>query len=131
MRCSAAILMRIICVAKGHKIGPGRTLSSLTLAQVRMILRIYWTDRYQQQALGFNRCTPRLRERLARQFDVSVEVIKKIVGIRHNQNSRRRRVRFKTIKLQSIQSSVKHRLHQRGVQVAKRGVGRPRKEKAR
>lgn len=124
----AAMTIRTITVAKGHKIGPARTLSSLSAAQVRMILRIYWTDRYQRRMLGYIRGTIGIRNRLARQFGVSIETIKKIVGIKHNQHGRRRRNRFKTISLASIQSGVKERLRKRGTLVQTLGVGRPRKE---
>lgn len=113
-------------VAKGHKIAPGRTLSSLKLEQVRMILRIYWTDRYQRRVIGLNRCTPGIRERLAKQFDVSIEVIKKVVGVKHS----RRRLRFKTISLKTIKRNVQTRLRQRGIEVPKGAPGRPRKRHA-
>lgn len=91
-----------------------------------MILRIYWTDRYQRQAIGKS-TTLGLRQRLAKQFDVSVEVIKKIISIKHNQHGQRRRRRFRTISLKSIQRSVKQRLRQRGVPIEKRPRGHPRK----
>lgn len=87
-----------------------------------MILRIYWTDRYQRRALGFTRCTLGIRERLAKQFNVSVEVIKKVVGIKH-QRGLIRRQRFNTIALHSIQSSVKKRLRERGIEVDRHANG--------
>lgn len=127
IRCSVAPMTQITSVAKGRKIAPGRTLSSLSLPQVRMILRIYWTDLYQRRALGFKQPTRGIRERLARQFDVSIEVIKKVVTIRHNQHGRPRRQRFKTISLKTIQRRVKSHLHQRGIPVEKHPAGRPRK----
>lgn len=123
-----SLMIWIMAMVKGHKIGPARTLSSLSTAQVRMILRIYWTDRYQRRMLGYIRGTIGIRNRLARQFGVSIETIKKIVGIKHNQHGRRRRNRFKTISLASIQSGVKERLRKRGTPVQTLGVGRPRKE---
>lgn len=110
-------------MTKGHKIGPARTLSSLTPAQARMILRIYWTDRYQRQALGYIRGTIGIQTRLANQFGVSNEVIKKLVAIRN----RKRRQRFKSIGLRGIQRGVKKRLRQRGMPVKAGVVGRPRK----
>lgn len=116
----------IITVAKGRKIAPGRTLSSLIIPQVRMILRIYWTDQYQCRMRG-QRTTPGLRIRLARQFDVSVEVIKKVISIRHNQYGGSTRNRFKTIALKSIQRHVKNRLLHRGIPVERHRSGRPRK----
>lgn len=94
-----------------------------------MILRIYWTDRYQRQAIGFNRCTPGIRERMAKQFDVSVEVIKKLVGIRHNQHAQPRRRRFRTISLKSIQRHVKERLRRDGLPVQTYTRGRPPRRK--
>lgn len=106
-----------IAVAKGRQIAHHRTLSSLTVEQQRMILRIFWLDRYQRRALGFNRSTIGLRARLAKQFDVSPEVIKKLVGIKHNQYGYRRRVRFKSIALGSIQRHVKKRLRHRNIAV--------------
>lgn len=119
----------ITTVVKGHKIAPGRTLSSLTLDQVRMILRIYWTDRYQRRALGFKRCTHGTRERLAKQFDVSVEVIKKVVSIKENQHRRQRRQRFKTVALKTIKRHVQERLRQRDIEVPKGAPGRRRKRR--
>lgn len=127
---SATTILWNTAVAKGRKIAPGRTLSSLTTPQVRMILRIYWTDRYQRRALGFTRCTLGIRERLARQFDVSVEVIKKMIAIKHNQHGRQRRQRFKTISLRAIQRQVRKRLDQHGFPVEHRSVGRPSKSPA-
>lgn len=118
----SSVLPGVTIMPKGRKIAPGRTLSSLTTPQVRMILRICWTDRYQRRAEGFNRCTPGIRERLARQFDVSVEVIKKVMGVRHNRQDRRRS-RFKTIALKTIQREVKERLGQRGISVGARQKG--------
>lgn len=126
---SDAPMMRISSVAKGHKIGPARTLSSLTLPQVRMILRIYWTDRYTRRARGKLGTTLGLRIRLAQQFDVSVEVVKKVISIKHNQYGWPRRNRFKTVSLLSIQRTVKRRLQQRGIPIASRPRGRPRKRK--
>lgn len=120
----------ITAVAKGRKIARASTLSSLTLPQVRMILRIYWTDRYTRLARG-KRTTPGLRVRLARQFDVSVEVIKKLISIKHNQHGQLRRARFKTVSLPSIQRNVKRRLRQRGIPIASRPRGRPRKRRSR
>lgn len=102
-------------MAKGCKLSG--TLSSLTLEEQRLILRIFWTDRYQRRALGFNRSTIGLLPRLAKQFDVSTEVIKKLVGIKHNQYGCRRRQRFKGIALGSIQRHVKRRLRARGIPV--------------
>lgn len=117
-------------MAKGHMIAPGHTLSSLALPQVRMILRIYWTDRYRRRKLGL-RSTTGLKPRLAREFDVSIEVIKKIVAIKHNQHGRRRRQRFKTIALKTIQRNVQKREERRdGIERTNgnRKAGRPRKK---
>lgn len=121
----AISMMRISTVAKGHKIGPARTLSSLTIPQIRMILRIYWTDRYQRRALGCVRGTLGIRTRLAHQFDVSIEVIKKVVAINHSQ----RQNRFKTISLKDVQRGVRKRLHQQGMPIKSGTPGRPRKHR--
>ena len=116
-------------MAKGRKIAPGRTESSLTLPQVRMILRIYWTDQYVRRKQGL-RTTPGLRVRLAEQFGTSVEVIKKVISIKENQHRRHRRSRFKTIALKSIKRNVQRRLRQRDIEVPKGAPGRPRKRRA-
>lgn len=108
---------------------PGMVRTKLTLEQVRMILRIYWTDQYARRKQGL-RTTPGLRVRLAEQFEVSVEVIKKVISIKHNQHGRRRRVRFKTIALKSIQRHVRKREDRRnGIdRKSRRKAGRPRSE---
>ena len=81
-----------------------------------MILRIYWTDRYQRRAQGFVRGTPGLRQRLDKQVGVSEEVIKKTVGIKPNEYGRPRRDRFPSIALGSLKRHVQHRLrHHYGV----------------
>jgi hypothetical protein len=89
--------------------GEGMRRTSLKLPQVHLILRIYYTDRYQRRDLGLQRATPGLYDRLARQFGVSREVIKKIVSIRENQYGWPRRKRFPSIALKSIKRNVKNR----------------------
>lgn len=76
-----------------------------------MILRIYWTDRYMRQAQGLKNATHGMQKRLARQFATTPAIIKKIVSIKHNSPGRRRK-RYPTVKLQSIQTSIKNRLRQ-------------------
>jgi len=89
--------------------------SPLSLDQVRMILRIFWTDRYTRKAAGLSTTTRGLRGRLAKQFGVSEEVIKKITYIKKNQTGAKRRTRYKTIALGSLQRNVKARLRKRGI----------------
>ncbi len=83
--------------------------TTLTMPQVYMILRIYWTDRYRRQAIGLVRSTRGLRGRLAKQFGVSEDVIKKTVEMRDN----KKRNRFKSIKVQNVKATVKHWIRER------------------
>lgn len=85
-----------------------------------MILRIFYTDRYQRQAKGKTMGTPGLRGRLAKQFDVSPEVIKKITGLKDNQHGQKRRVRFSGIAIKTIKRRVQNHLG-----VPRRKPGRP------
>lgn len=93
---------------------PWMNQPSLDIKEVRTILRIYWTDQYIRKAQGL-RGTAGIRKRLARQFNTSIEIIKKIVGIKHNQAGKNRRRRYPTIALQSIQRHAKHRLKREGI----------------
>jgi hypothetical protein len=97
------------------QLGPNMVRTSLTPEQVRMILRIHRTDRYTRRAQGFERGTLGLREKLAKTFGVSPEVIKKITSLKHNQHGRPRRERFPGIALKSIERNVQHRLRRLGV----------------
>lgn len=74
-----------------------------------MVLRIYYTDRYQRQDLGISRASKGLYNRLAKQFGVHIETIKKIVLMRENQYGRPRRKRYPGIELKSIKRNVKNR----------------------
>ena len=76
--------------------------TSLTIPQVRMILRIYWTDKTRRRHAGYNRTTNGMTARLAKQFGVSIEVIRKIVAQRDN----RKRKRFKSVKVEAIQQTT-------------------------
>lgn len=89
-----------------------RAKGSLSLDQVRMILRIYWTDIYLREQKGL-RGTYGLRDRLATRFNTTPEIIKKIVSIKHNSRGKRR-ARYPSISLQRIQVHVKHRLRKTG-----------------
>lgn len=89
---------------------PGYIRTSLTKAQVRMILRIIWVDRYQRRAKGLNRGTIGVHARIAKQFSVSIGVVKKIAGLKENQHRRKPRARFKTIAIKSIKRHVQTRL---------------------
>lgn len=84
--------------------------SSLSLPQVRMILRIYWTDRYTRRAQGLKNATHGMQKRLAQQFRTSPDVIKKVVSIKHNQHGQPRRERYPTVNLRGIQVGVQTRL---------------------
>lgn len=88
---------------------------SLSLDQVRMILRIYWTDQYTRQKLGFTNGTYGIKHRLANQFGTTVEIIKKVVGIKQNAVGSRRRARYPSINLQTMKRNVKLRLTKIGI----------------
>lgn len=88
---------------------------SLSLPQVRMILQIYWTDYYTRKHQGYKACSRGIRERLARKFGTNVEVIKKVISIKHNIRGKPRRRRYPTIALQTLQTKVRKRLQQTGV----------------
>jgi hypothetical protein len=91
------------------QIWEGMSRTSLTLPQVRMIYRIYWTDKYQRHAAGFTRTTRGIFERLGKTFGVSTEVIRQIAKLRDNQHGKPKRERFPTIALKSIRRNVKNR----------------------
>lgn len=95
---------------------PGHNTSPLKPEDVRLILRIYWTDKYAREAYGFKRSTPGIRNRLAKQFGVSYEVIKKIVAMKSNEHRQvRRRRRFKTIDVWMSRRAAKANLKRIGV----------------
>lgn len=80
----------------------------LSPAQVRMILRIYWTDKLQRREIG-KRCSRGLLNRIAKQFGVSVHVIKKITDM----TDAVRRRRFASIRVRDIKYDVQHHLKRR------------------
>lgn len=88
--------------------------TSLTIPQVQMILQIYWTDRYMRQSIGGDRSSRNLLTRIAKQFGVSVEVIKKVTALKDSAN----RERFPTIRVGDIKRRIRHRLrHHYGAEI--------------
>lgn len=97
-----------------RRLQPNMNRASLDLKQVRMILRIYWTDHYTRAAQG-KQATHGIRKRLARQFNTNIEIVKKIVSIKPNHPGGKRRRRYPTIALQSMQKQIKARLKREGI----------------
>jgi hypothetical protein len=63
-------------------LNPGMRRTTLTIDQVKMILRIYWIDKAKRKALGFTRSTYGLRGRLARQYRVTPNIIRNIAFLK-------------------------------------------------
>lgn len=99
-------------IAYAGKLSPGMSIGQLTPKQVRMVLRIYWTDQYTRRAEGFTRGTRGLIKRLAFQSDVSADTIEKITVLT---NDPAKRTRYKTVSLTTIKRLVKLRLRTRGI----------------
>lgn len=77
-----------------------------------MILRIYWTDKLQRQRAGYQTSTLGLRARIAKRFNTSEEIVKKIAGMKHRSSKKVRR-RFPSIKLDTLKIGVKRRVAHR------------------
>lgn len=92
---------------------PGMNQPSLNLDQVRMILHIYWIDHYTRAAQG-KQGTYGIRKKLARQFNTSVEIIKKIVSIKYNTPEKTRR-RYPSISLHYIKRKARTTLKREGI----------------
>lgn len=75
-----------------------------------MILWIYWTDRFQRRAAGKQSGTPGLRTRLARCFDTTEEIVKKITSIKSDRRHSKKPQRFRSVKVETLQNHVKRRI---------------------
>ena len=88
----------------------GSISKQLTREQIRLILRIYWTDRLARKAAGKGCCTLGLYDRLAAEFGVSRRLIRHIADARDNVN----KDRFKDISVSHVRKDVRRRLRSRG-----------------
>lgn len=77
-----------------------------------MILRIYWTAKYQRESQGFHRADWGIKYRLAKQYGVSIDVIKHIV--RMKESLIYRRGRFPTVNVNNIKNASRARVLQKG-----------------
>src|SRR6266550_7081921 len=91
---------------------PDRT-SKLPRDQIRLILRIYWTDKLARRGVGKSRGTPGLYDRLAAEFGVSKRLIRILADLRDTEKKNR----FKEISVENIQYDVKRRLRSRGAAI--------------
>lgn len=73
-----------------------------------MILKIYWTDKFQREERGFQ-ASKGILDRIGVRFGVSKEVVKKIIGIKPQSKYRR----FKYVDARMIKRSMKERLRRR------------------
>jgi hypothetical protein len=83
-------------------LNPGMRRTTLTIDQVKMILRIYWLDKAKRRADGYHNCSYRLYQRLAAQFKVSTDVIHRIADARDIQG----RKSFKSVSVRNEQCKV-------------------------
>lgn len=83
----------------------------LTPAQVRLILRIYWTDQYTRRAQGFSKGTYGLHARLIKKFGVGRSTIERITEMVNDPDRRR----YPGIHLTQIKRLVKVQLRRRGI----------------